>query len=74
MAGGCSRWPGLERKGAGGGMVRLYYSVELFGGDMGKVCKNRGGDGRREDGGWDKRGANVLHLLGKVGNKVISSE
>ena len=28
----------------------------------------RGGDGRRENGGRDKRGANVLHLLGKVGN------
>ena len=36
--------------------------------------KDRGGDGRREAGGRDKRGANVLHFLGKVGNKVISSE
>ena len=27
-----------------------------------------GGDGRRGDGGRDRRGANVLHLLGKVGN------
>ena len=36
--------------------------------------KDKGGDWRREDGGRDKRGANVLHFLGKVGNKVISSE
>ena len=36
--------------------------------------KDRGGDGRRENGGRDKRGANVLHFLGKVVNKVISSE
>ena len=55
-------------------MVILNYSVDLFGGERDKVGKNRGGDGRREDGGRGKRGANVLHLLGKVGNKVISSE
>ena len=36
--------------------------------------KDRGGNGRREDVGRDERGANVLYLLGKVGNKVISSE
>ena len=40
---------------------------------------NRGGDGRREDGGkrGGKRGANVLHFLGKVikkSNKVKSSQ
>ena len=37
------------------------------------MCKNRGGDGG-EDGYRSKRGADVHHLLGKVGNKVISSE
>ena len=50
------------------------YSVDLFGDERDKVGKNRGGDGWREDGGRGKRGANILHLLGKVGNKVISSE
>ena len=55
-------------------MVRLYYSVDLFGGERDKVDENRGGDGQREDGGRGKRGANVPYLLGKVGNKVISSE
>ena len=61
-------------KGEGGGMVRCYYSVDLVRGERAKLVKDRGGDGRREDGGRDKRGANVLHFLGKVGNKVISSE
>ena len=36
--------------------------------------ENRGGDMVRGDCGRGKRGADVLHLLGKVGNKVISSE
>ena len=48
-----------------------YYSV---GGERDKLGKDRGGDWRRENGGRDKRGTNVLHFLGKVVNKVISSE
>ena len=48
-----------------------YYSV---GGERDKLGKDRGGDGRREDGGRDKRRPNVLYLLGKEGNEVISSE
>ena len=55
-------------------MVRCYYYVDLVRGVRAKLGKDRGGDGRRENGGTDKRGANVLHFLGKVGNKVISSE
>ena len=55
-------------------MVRCYYSVDLVRGERDKLGKDRGGDWRRENGGRDKRGANVLHFLGKVGNKVISSE
>ena len=76
-----SRRPGGVRKedrvkGAGGGMVRLNYSVDLFGGERDRVGKNRGGDVQREDGGRGKRGVNVLHLLGKVVKvvKVITSE
>ena len=61
-------------KGAGGGMVRCYYSVDLVRDERAKLGKDRGGDGWREDGGRDKRGANVLQFLGKVVNKVISSE
>ena len=68
------REDGMASKGAGGGMVRCYYSVDLVRGERDKLVKDRGGDGRRQDGGRDKRGANVLYLLGKVGNKVISSE
>ena len=55
-------------------MVRCYYPVDRVGGERDKLSKDRGGDGRGEDGGRDERGANVLYLLGKVGNKVISSE
>ena len=55
-------------------MVRCYYSVDLVRGERDKLGKDRGGDGRRENGGRDKRGTNVLPFLGKVVNKVISSE
>ena len=55
-------------------MVRSNYSVDLFGCERDKLGDNRGGDGWRVDGGRDKRGANVLYLLGKVGNGVICSE
>ena len=41
---------------------------------MDKVGKNRGWDRVWEDGGRGKSGADVLHLLGKVFDKVISSE
>ena len=37
-------------------------------GERDKVSKNRGRDRWREDGGRGERGADVLHLLGKVGN------
>ena len=78
MAGCRLRHPGGERrdsvKGAGGGMVRCYYSVDLVRGERNKLGKDRGGDGRRENGGRGERGANVFYFLGKVGNKVISSE
>ena len=56
------------------GQVRCYYSVDFVGVERDKLGKDSGGDGRREDGGRDKRGDNVLYLLGKVGNKVISRE
>ena len=56
-------------------MVRCYYSVDLVRGERAKLSKDGGGgDWRREDGGRDERGADVLHFLGKVGNKVISRE
>ena len=55
-------------------MVRVNYSIDLFEGEGDEVGKNRGGDGWREDGCRGKSGADVLHLLGKVGDKVISSE
>ena len=57
------------RNGANGGAWRLR---DL--GERDKLGKDRGGDWRREDGGRDKRGPNFLYVLGKVGNKVISSE
>ena len=55
-------------------MVRRNYCVDLFGGERSKVSESRGGDGWRKDGGRGGRGANVLHLLGKTGNEIISSE
>ena len=54
-------------------MVRQNYSVDIFGGErdkVGKTCRDMG----REDGGRGKRGANVFHPLGKVGNTVINRE
>ena len=35
---------------------------------------DRGGSGGREDSGRGERGADGLHLLSKVGDKVISCE
>ena len=37
---------------------------------VGKTCRDMG----REDGGRGKRGDEVHHLLGKVGNKALSCE
>jgi hypothetical protein len=54
-------------------VVRQNYSVDIFGGErdkVGKTCRDMG----REDGGRGKRGDEVLHLLGKVGNKALSCE
>ena len=56
-------------------MVRCYYSVDLVRGERAELSKDGGGgDWRREDGGRGESGADVLHFLGKVGNKVISNK
>ena len=72
MAGSCSRRPGGARWWAGGGVVKRNYPVDFFRGERGKVG-DQGGDGGREDGGSGKRGANVLQLLDKVGDKKSSA-
>ena len=47
-----------------GQVVRCYYFVDFVRGERDKLGKDRGRDGRREDGGRDKRGDNVLYFLG----------
>ena len=49
--------------------------MHIFRGERAKVGEtDRGGSGGREDSGRGEGGADGLHLLSKVGDKVISCE
>ena len=50
-------------QGAGDGVLRRNYSIDVFRGERDKVGRNRGGDGVREDCGKGQRGADFLHRV-----------
>ena len=57
------------------GQVVAWLDITSFREERGKVgAADRGGSGGREDSGRGERGADGLHLLSKVGDKVISCE
>ena len=66
---GLEKGRGYPVKGADGGVVRSDNHATK----RDKLVKKDGERGR-EDGGRGNRGADVLHLLGKVCNKVVISE